>query len=107
MSRMIKDFIEIPDHTTLDALIESLVAARESLPNPSLAEVKFKCDDVFGRRISIAFHRPQTAEEAECDARYVTAYRESRQRELDRLQAELGVVCRTEGSRPRRLRVVG
>ena len=106
MSRMIKDFIEIPDHTTLDALIESLVAARKSLPNAASAEVKLKGDDVFGRRISIAFHRPQTAEEAECDARYVTAYRESRQRELDRLQAELGVVSRTEGNRPRRLRVV-
>jgi hypothetical protein len=107
MSRLIKDFIEIQDHTTLDALIESLVAARDNLPNPATAEVKLKGDDVFGRRISIAFQRPQTAEEAECDARYANAYRESRQRELNRLQAELGVVCRTEGSRPRRLRVVG
>jgi hypothetical protein len=104
---MIRDFIEIQDHTTLDALIERLVAARDSLPNPASAEVKLKGDDVFGRRISIAFQRPQTAEEAQCDARYVNAYRESRQRELNRLQAELGVVSRTEGARPRRLRVVG
>lgn len=106
MSRLVKDFIEINDYTTLDQLIDSLVAARNSLPNPAEAEVKMKGDDVFGRRISISFFREQTAEEAECDARYANAYRESRQRELDRLQEELGVVCEAAGSRPRRLRIV-
>ena len=106
MSRMVKDFIEIKDHTTLDELIESLVAARASLPDPAQAQVKMKGDDVFGRRLSISFDRPQTAEEAECDARYANAYRESRQRELDRLQAELGVVCKAPGARGRRLRIV-
>lgn len=107
MSRMIKDFIEIKDHKTLDALIESLISARDALPDPTAAEVKMKGDDVFGRRLSISFHRPQTAEEAECDARYATAYRESRQRELERLQGELGAVNSAPGRRPRRLRVVG
>ncbi len=107
MSRMVKDFVEIKDHTTLDALIEALVAARENLPNPELAEVKMKGDDVFGRRLSISFHRPQTAEEAECDARYASAYRESREREFNRLQAELGVVNNTPHGRARRLRIVG
>ena len=103
MSRMVKDFIEIKDHTTLDELIERLVAARDSLPDPSTAQVKMKGDDVFGRRLSIAFKRPQTAEEAECDARYVNAYRESRQRELDRLQ-EHGPGSNKPGSRARRLK---
>ncbi len=107
MSRMVKDFIEIKDHTSLDALIENLVAARESLPVGSGAEVKMRGDDVFGRQICISYFRAQTAEEAECDARYANAYRESRQRELDRLQAELGVVCATPNGRTRRLRVVG
>lgn len=106
MSRMVKDFIEIKDHITLDALIESLLSARETLADPAAAEVKMKGDDVFGRRLSISFQRPQTAEEAECDARYATAYRESRQRELERLQGELGVVNSTPGRRPRRLRAV-
>ena len=106
MSRMVKDFIEIKDHTTLDELIDSLVAARASLPDPAQAQVKMKGDDVFGRRLSISYDRPQTAEEAECDARYANAYRESRQRELDRLQAELGVVCKTTGGRGGRLRIV-
>lgn len=105
MSRLVKDFIEIKDCGSLDALIESLIAARNSLPDGGKAEVRMRGDDVFGRQLSISFFRPQTAEEMECDARYAEAYRESRQRELDRLQAELGVVCSTPGSR-RRLRVV-
>lgn len=104
MSRLVKDFIEIRECGSLDALIDSLVAARESLPAGSQAEVSMRGDDVFGRQISISYFRPQTAEEMECDARYVSAYRESRQRELDRLEEELGVVS---APRQRRLRVVG
>lgn len=99
MSRVVKDFIEIRDCTSLDALIESLIAVREGLPDPAEAEVRMRGDDIFGRQLSIAYYRPQTAEEAECDARYAEAYRESRERELSRLQEELGVVCRAPRSR--------
>ena len=106
MSRLVKDFIEIKDQTSLDALIENLVAARDSLPEGAGAEVRMRGDDVFGRQICISYFRAQTQEEAECDARYATAYKESRQRELDRLQAELGVVCSVPGNRSRRLRIV-
>jgi len=102
---MVKDFIEIRDGGSLDALIEKLAAARASLPEGAEAEVRMRGDDVFGRQISIAFYRQQTAEEAECDARYVSAYRESRQRELSRLEEEVGVVSGAN-SRQRRLRVV-
>lgn len=105
MSRLVKDFIEVRDCGSLDALIDSLVAARQSLPEGSQAEVRMRGDDVFGRQISISFYREQTAEEAECDARYVSAYRESRQRELSRLEEELGVVAGA-GHRQRRLRIV-
>ena len=105
MGRMIKDFIEIKDYTSLDELIENLIAARDSLPEASCAEVKMKGDDVFGRRLSISYNRPQTSEEAECDARYANAYRESRERELARLQEELGVASNAQ-ARPRRLRIV-
>jgi hypothetical protein len=98
---MVKDFIEIKDHTSLDALIEELIAARESLSESAGAEVKMRGDDVFGRQICISYFRAQTPEEAECNA-----YRESRQRELDRLQAELGVVCSAPNGRSRRLRIV-
>jgi hypothetical protein len=106
MSRMVKDFIEIKDCGSLDELIDNLIAVRDRLPADAGAEVKMRGDDVFGRRLSIAYKRPQTAEEAECDARYADAYRQSRERELSRLQAELGVECRAVRSDRRRLRIV-
>ncbi len=106
MTRLVKDFIEVRDCGSLDALIESLVAARNSLPEGSQAEVRMRGDDVFGRTLSISFQRPQTAEEAECDARYADAYRESRARELSRLQDELGVDGAAARPRGRRLRMV-
>lgn len=106
MSRRVKDFIEIKDHSSLDALIEKLIEVRDSLPAESEAEVKMRGDDIFGRQLSISFFREQTAEEADCDARYASAYRESRERELSRLQEELGVSGATLRARGGRLRIV-
>ena len=79
MSRRVKDFIEIKDCSSLDALIQKLIDVRDSLPAASEAEVKMRGDDVFGRQLSISFYREQTLEEAECDARYARAYRESQE----------------------------
>lgn len=106
MSRRVKDFIEIRDYTSLDALIEKLIEVRESLPAAAEAEVKMRGDDVFGRQLSISFFREQTAEEAECDARYADAYRASREKELSRLQDELGVVCHVPERKGGKLRIV-
>jgi hypothetical protein len=106
MSRRVKDFIEIKDCASLDALIERLTEVRDSLPEAAEAEVKMRGDDVFGRQLSISFYREQTTEEVECDARYANAYRESRERELSRLEDELGVVCRAPRGRPGKLRAV-
>ena len=106
MSRLVKDFIEIKDCTSLDALIENLVAVRNQLPSADEAQVRMRGDDIFGRQLSIAYYRPQTAEEAECDARYANAYQQSRERELSRLQEELGVVSQAPRSQRRRLRIV-
>ena len=105
MGRKVKDFIEIREYASLDILIEKLIEARDSLPEDHEAEVKMKGDDVFGRQLSISFFRPQTQEEVECDARYAEAYRQSRERELSKLENELGVVCQAPGGR-RRLRIV-
>lgn len=105
MSRRVKDFIEICDLVSLDDLIARLSELRESLPADSEAELKLQGDDIFGRTISITYFRPQTDEEAECERRYAGAYREARERELDKLQQELGVVCRAPGAR-RKLRIV-
>jgi hypothetical protein len=93
MSRRVKEFIEIEDHSSLDELIARLIAVRDGLPAVSEAELRLKGDDVFGRKLSISYFRGQTAEEAECEARYVAACKEAREKELARLQEELGVVC--------------
>ena len=90
MSKLVKDFIEIKDIASLDALIERLSEIRAGLPEAARPEVKMRGDDVFGRKISICYFRPQTAEEIECDARCDEALRLSKEQELERLQDELG-----------------
>jgi hypothetical protein len=94
MSRLVKEFIEIRDHATLDGLIASLAELRDNLPASAEPEVKMRGDDIFGRQLTISYFRPQTDEEAACDERYAHAYRMSRERELSKLQDELGVECR-------------
>jgi len=90
MSRRVKDFIEIGDLTSLDQLIARLIEIRDGLPSGAEAQLKMRGDDVFGRHLSISYMRPQTPEEADCEARYADAIRDARQRELERLQSELG-----------------
>jgi hypothetical protein len=105
MSRMVKDFIEVKDWGSLDALIERLTEIRDSLPEAAQPEVKMRGDDVFGRKLSVAYYRAQTADEAECDARYEHAYRLSKEQELNRLQDELGF-CPVPKRRTGKLRIV-
>ena len=70
MGRRVRDFIEISDYTSLDSLINTLVAIRDNLPEHAEPELKLRGDDVFGRRLTICYLRELTTEEAECDARY-------------------------------------
>ena len=70
MGRRVRDFIEISDYTSLDSLINTLVAIRDNLPEDAEPELKLRGDDVFGRRLTICYLRELTSEEAECDARY-------------------------------------
>ena len=70
MGRRVKDFIEISDYTSLDSLNNTLVAIRDNRPEEAEPQLKLRGDDVFGRRITIAYLRELTVEEAECDARY-------------------------------------
>jgi hypothetical protein len=93
MNRRVKEFVEISDHVSLDDLIEKLVAVRDGLPEESEAEMRLRGDEVFGRRITISYFRAQTDEEAEFELRYSEAQRQAKERELARLQEELGVVC--------------
>ena len=81
MARRIKDFIQIERLSTLDGLIDALVAVRESLPDDAEATISLRGSDAFGRHIAVAFMRPQTAEEAECDARAADAVAKLLQRQ--------------------------
>lgn len=75
MARRVKDFIDIADFSSLDALIAALLEVQAGLPEGSEAELKLRGDDVFGRRLSIAYFREQTVEEAEIEARYAASCR--------------------------------
>ena len=106
MSRRVKEFVEIADHVSLDELIEKLAEVRGSLPDNAEAELRLRGDDVFGRRITISYMRDQTREEAEVEKRYAKAEKEAKAKELERIQAELGVVCYAAPGKRGKLRIV-
>ena len=93
MSRRVKEFVDIADHVSLDDLIGKLSELRDSLPDGCEAELRLRGDDVFGHRITISYMRALTREEAECEKRYAAAEKDAKAKELEKLQAELGVVC--------------
>ena len=106
MSRRVKDFVDIQDHVSIDDLIQKLTELRDSLPEDCEAELRLRGDDVFGHRITVCYFREQTAEEAECEKRYAEAAREAKERELERLQRELGVVCYAAPGKRGKLKIV-
>ncbi|MBV9931489.1 MAG: hypothetical protein JO013_11165 [Alphaproteobacteria bacterium] len=106
MSRLVKDFIEVKDCGSLDDLIARLQEVRDGLPSHAAPEVRMRGDDIFGRHICVSFLREQTEDEAAVDARYADAYRQSRERELSRLQDELGFCPVPQQPVARRLRIV-
>lgn len=73
MRTRVKDYIEVSDTTSLERLITTLTAIRDSLPETAEPELKMRGDDVFGRRLSISYWRELTAEEQAADAKYSSA----------------------------------
>lgn len=106
MSRRVKEFVDINEHVSLGELIEKLAEIRDALPGDADAELRLRGDEVFGRRITISYFRDQTDEEAEIEKRYAEASREAKERELERLQQELGVVCYAAPGKRGKLRIV-
>jgi hypothetical protein len=102
VSRRVKEFIDISDFASLDDLIARLEMVRDGLPAFAEAELRMKGDDVFGRKLTISFMREQTEEEASYDERYDAVIRAAQEQALDKLQQELGVVCRLASPRKRR-----
>ena len=92
MGRRVKDFVEISDYTSLDALINVLTAIRDSLPEDAEPELKLRGDDIFGRRLTITYLRELTTEEAECDTRYTGAVLSEPNPGIDELRAKLDKV---------------
>jgi hypothetical protein len=105
-NRRVKEFVDVGDHLSIDELIQKLREIRDGLPEDCEAELRLRGDDVFGHRITISYLRKQTAEEAELERRYDDASREAKERELARLQAELGVVCYAAPGKRGTLRIV-
>jgi hypothetical protein len=106
MSRRVKEFMDIGEHSSLDELIEKLAEVRAALPEGSEAELRLRGDEVFGRKITISYFRDQTEAETEVEKRYAEASREAKERELERLQRELGVVCYAAPGKRGKLRIV-
>ena len=106
MSRRVKEFVDIADHLSIDDLIHKLSEIRDGLPKGADAELKLRGDEVFGRRITITYFRAQTKEEAEIEKRYAEAEREAKERELARLQAELGIAGAAPPGKRGTLRIV-
>jgi hypothetical protein len=93
MGRRVKDFIEISEYTSLDQLINTLTAIRDSLPGDAEPELRMKGDDVFGRRMSISYFRELTDEEAACEARYSGSDLPGSNAEIDALTGRLNSVA--------------
>jgi hypothetical protein len=106
MSRRVKEFVDIADQVSLDDLIQKLAEVRDRLPAESEAELRLRGDEIFGHRITITYLRDQTAEEADIEKRYAEQSREAKERELERLQRELGVVCYAAPGKRGKLRIV-
>jgi sensor histidine kinase YesM len=106
MNRRIKDFVDLTDHVSIDDLIQKLTEIRDGLPEDSDAELRLRGDEVFGHRLTISYFREQTEEEAELERRYTEQAREAKERELERLQAELGMVCHAAPAKRSKLRIV-
>jgi hypothetical protein len=106
MSRRVKEFIDIGDHATLDELIAKLAELRDALSEDAEAQLHLRGDDVFGRRITITYFRGQTEEEAELERRYAEEKKAAKEKELERLQQELGVVCYQAPGKRGKLRIV-
>jgi hypothetical protein len=72
MIRRVRDSIEVGNSDSLDALIHTLEAIRDELPPDSRPELRIRGDERRGQRMTIAYSREQTPQEAESDTGFVS-----------------------------------
>ena len=89
MTHLVREFVDVSDFASLDAAIAALQAVRAALPEGAEADIRLKGDDLFGRRLTVSYLRPQTPEELALETRYAHAYHQSRERQLAEIAAEL------------------
>ena len=94
MSRRVKEIVDIGDHESLDELIQKLGEVRDGLPR----RIRSRAEAARRRRVRAPHHhhllpRPDRPKKPSVEKRYAEAVKEAKERELERLQAELGVVC--------------
>ena len=65
MLTLIREVVDIPECSSIDLLVERLVAVRDRLPDPSEANVRIRGDDFVGNMITITYFREMTPDEAE------------------------------------------
>jgi hypothetical protein len=68
--RLVKDYIEISEYTSLDDTIRFLEIIRDSLPAGCEPDLRVRGDDVFGHRLTISFLRELSTDEASLEAKY-------------------------------------
>ena len=63
---MIREYVEIAECSSIEALIASLEAVKAQMPpGCSDPQVRLRGDDVFGRHILVSYSRPETEAELE------------------------------------------
>ncbi len=106
MSRRVKEFVDVADHVSLDALIASLSELRDALPEGSEAELRLRGDEVFGHRITITYFRDQTEAEARVRAALCRSRPRGQGKAARAAPAELGKVCYAAPGKRGKLRIV-
>jgi hypothetical protein len=70
MARRVKEYVEISDYTSLDAVLEQLKTVRAALDDGASPEIAMRGDDFFGQRLTITFLRELTRDEAALERKY-------------------------------------
>jgi hypothetical protein len=98
--RLVRDFIEISECTSLDTLIRFLETIRANLPAGSEPQMVMRGDDRAGRRLTISFLRELSADEAHHRIRHTGAVIDAPDAAIELLRAKLDKVPFDEAARP-------